>query len=114
LGFYIAYFVLGFIIGAVANVILVSIVAPGAQTAEQALAASKITAPYIILITCIYVTLLAVLIMKAKNLYKDFGMILLVIVSTGLTAVGGCLAGLIPVAIMSTVENKKYDNLQMQ
>ena len=105
-GFYIAYFVLGFIIGAVANMILVPMVAPGANTPEAAIVASKITAPYIVLISCVYTTLLAVIIMKAKGLFKDFGMILLLVATTGLTAVLGCLFGLIPVAVLSAMNNK--------
>lgn len=105
-GFYVAYFVFGFIIGAVANVILVSIISPGANTSEAVLEASKIASPYVVLISCVYTTSLAALIMKAKGLFKDFGMIVLLVVTTGLTAILGCLGGLIPVAIISTSSNK--------
>lgn len=110
-GFYIASFIIGLIIVAIANSIMLSIVAPNVNTTESAFEASKITAPYMVIISCIYTTLLAVLIMKAKGLFKDFNMILLLVATIALTFYLGNIVGLIPVAILSAVNNQRYSSL---
>jgi hypothetical protein len=98
IGFYLANFVLALILGQI--VAQATVAQTGAKTFEEGFAIGLKTGAMIAIIYCLA---LAVVILIKRKLYKNFGYIVLALLS-GLVAVyGGALFGLIIPAIMTTL-----------
>jgi len=88
LGFYLAYLLLNFVVGAVIGTL-----------AQQDFSTSWTLGSYGAVVTQF---ILGILIIRNRNLYKNFVYIILVLLSVGLSYWGGGLLGLIPLAYLTT------------
>lgn len=98
LGFYLAYLVLGFILGAVAGALGSTLFAKGGSVSEVYEAAVKSG----LVVAIAYPIVVSFMIVKAKKLTKNFTYILLTVLAGVLGYFGGALLGLIPAAYLST------------
>lgn len=98
LGFYLAYLLLGFILGAVAGALGAVILAKGGSTSETYSAAAQSG----MIVAIIYPMVISFLILKGKKLTSNFGYILLAIAAGILGYFGGALLGLLPAAFLTT------------
>jgi len=107
LGFYIAYFVLGAvlcgIVSGITGQILSAIGYPGIETFTGGY---KIGLKVGAFVAVVYCSILSFLVLKQKQLFTQFGAILIALTSILFSIAGACLLGLIPIAILSTWNNK--------
>lgn len=96
--FYLAYLVLGFILGAVAGALGAVILAKGGSETEVYSAAAQSG----MVVAILYPMVISFLILKGKNLTSNFGYILLAVAAGILGYFGGALLGLIPAAFLTT------------
>jgi len=97
LGFYLAYFLLGGLLGALIGGLAAAI------KGDATFASSYITGASVgQVVAIIFCLIIAILVVKAKNGFKNFSYILLIVLSGLLAVFGGNLVGLIPVAYLTT------------
>jgi hypothetical protein len=97
IGFYLAYLLIGFILGAVVGLGYYLVTGSNNHSSEYHLGT---------LVALIFVVTLSFVVINAKGAWK-FGYVLLALLSGILGGFGGALLGLIPVAYLTTRENKK-------
>jgi membrane protease YdiL (CAAX protease family) len=97
IGFYLAYFLLGLILGAIGGGL--AGIQSGSTTFDQGYSQGVGVGAVIGVVYCLVI---ACLLLVKKKLYKNFGYILLGLLSGVLALFGGSLLGLIIPAIMTT------------
>jgi uncharacterized membrane protein YoaK (UPF0700 family) len=97
IGFYLAYLLLGFILGAVAGAFMAA--QSGATTFDQGFNQGVSIGA---MVGIAYSLIVACALLWKKKLYKNFGYVLLALVSGILAAFGGSLLGLIIPAVITT------------
>jgi hypothetical protein len=102
LGFYLAYFLLGIILGGIIGAM--TVIFTGATSFEEAFNTGlRIGA----MTSTVYCFIVSLLLLVQKKLYKNFGYMILVLITGILAALGGALLGLIIPAYFTTRENQE-------
>lgn len=97
IGFYLAYLLLGFILGGIFGIL--STIQSGATTPSEGFDAGfKIGA----IISIIYPLTISFIVLVQRKLHKNFGWVILALLSGLLAAFGGSLLGLLIPAFMTT------------
>ncbi len=98
LGFYLAYLFLGIILGFAAGAIA------GVLTAGDPFQAGFFVGQIIAIVLCFALSLI---IAYKKSLFSSFKVLVIIVLTVILSVLLGTLGGLIPVAYLTTVANKK-------
>ena len=96
-GFYLAYFLVGLILGGIGGAL--SSVQSGATTFSQGFNSGLGIGAMIAIVYCLVI---ACVVLAQRKLYKNFGYVILALLSAILAAFGGSLLGMIIPAIMTT------------
>ena len=96
-GFYLAYFLVGLILGGIGGAL--SGIQSGASTFDEGFRSSLGVGAMVAIVYCL---IIACLVLAQRKLYKNFGYVILALLSAVLAAFGGLLWGLIIPAFMTT------------
>ena len=97
IGFYLAYFIVGLILGGIGGAL--SSIQSGATTFSEGFSSGLGVGAMVAIVYCLVV---AILVLAQRKLYKNFGYVILALLSAILAAFGGSLLGLIIPAFMTT------------